>query len=168
MITPNITPSATNIIKARVGIIDDDPIAATVMRARLRILFPECSITIYDKPVVEPHLDVYFVDNDFGGNALATELLREIRKLNPDALVVAMSATLRSHTLKDLMNGGCNAVYDKNQSNTGDPVFEVMANYLKALSQTRSTHTRTPFTETVLSVRDLLHKWNQRLRRAGF
>ena len=47
-------PTTTSGIKARIGIIDDDPIAATVMRARLRIQFPECTITIYDKPVVEP------------------------------------------------------------------------------------------------------------------
>lgn len=167
--TPKNNAAANSFrITPQIGIIDDDPIAATVMRARLRIQFPECSITIYDKPVVEPHLDVYFVDNDFDGSALATELLSEIRKLNPNALVVAMSATLESDTLKALINGGCNAVYDKNQPRNGEPVFEVIGNYFDVLDRLRTAQTHSPFGRVVISLRDLLHEWNQRLRHAGF
>ena len=160
-------PKTSSGIKARIGIIDDDPIAATVMRARLRIQFPECTITIYDKPVVEPQLDVYFVDNDFNGSRLATQLLKEIRSLNPNALVVAMSSTLENDTLQELMNGGCNAVYDKNQPGNGEPVFQVIGNYLDVLNRLRTSQTRTPFSGVVVSLRDLLYEWNQRLRRAG-
>ena len=163
---PSQTTSPSS--QPNIGIIDDDPIAATVMRARLKIQFPNCQIRIYDQPVVDPQLDVYFVDNDFNGSALATELLGEIRALNPNALVIAMSATLGNETLQKLMNGGCNAVYDKNQPSNGEPVFEVIGNYLEVLNRLKNSPTRSPFSGVVTSLRDLLHEWNQRLRHAGF
>jgi DNA-binding NarL/FixJ family response regulator len=148
---------------ARIGIIDDDPIAAGCMRARLLQKFSPCSVTVYDEPVVTPTLDVYFVDNDFNGQRMATQLLREIRELNPNALVVAMSSTLEQPTLLALMNGGCNAVYDKNQPHDCDAVFEVIENYLSVLQRLRAGHTRNPFSGVVLSLRELLHEWNSRL-----
>ncbi len=148
---------------ARIGIIDDDPIAAGCMRARLQQSFPRTSVTIYNQPVVTPTLDIYFVDNDFDGKCMATTLLHEIRELNPNALVVAMSATLEQPTLLELMNGGCNAVYDKNHPHDCGAVFEVIENYLSVLERLRASHTRNPFGGVVLSLRELLHEWNIRL-----
>ncbi|MFT5825809.1 MAG: DNA-binding NarL/FixJ family response regulator, partial [Yoonia sp.] len=147
----------------RIGIIDDDPIAAGSMRARLLQKFSQCSVTVYDQPIVTPMLDVYCVDNDFNGQPMATTLLREIREQNPNALVVAMSSTLEQPTLLALMNGGCNAVYDKNKPHDCDAAFEVIANYLAVLQRLREGHTRTPFSGAVLSLRELLHEWNNRL-----
>jgi DNA-binding NarL/FixJ family response regulator len=153
---------------ARIGIIDDDPIAAGCMRTRLLQKFSQCSVTVYDEPIVTPMLDIYFVDNDFNGQRMATQLLREIRELNPNALVVAMSSTLEQSTLLALMNGGCNAVYDKNKPHECDAMFEVIENYLSVLQQLRVGHTRNPFRSVVLSLRELVHEWNNRLNKNNF
>lgn len=153
--------------KIKIGIIDDDPIAASFMAARLKLKFPESTVSSYAEPVVTPMLDVYFVDNDFNGQRMATTLLREIREVNPHALVVAMSSTLENETLQELMNGGCNAVYDKKRPQDGEAMFEVVGNYLQVLKQIRSNQTRRPFSGAVLSLHQLLQEWNQRLSKAG-
>lgn len=151
----------------KIGIIDDDPIAASFMAARLNLKFPESTVNSYSEPIVPPMLDVYFVDNEFNGQRMATKLLREIREMNPHALVVAMSSTLENETLQELINGGCNAVYDKNRPQDSQAIFEVIANYIQVLKQIRSSPTRRPFSGVVLSLRQLLQEWNQRLSKAG-
>lgn len=150
-----------------IGIIDDDPIAALSMRHRLNLKFPECTVNTYLEPIVTPMLDIYFVDNDFNGQAMATALLREIRELNPNALVVVMSSTLDNETLQKLMNGGCNAVYDKARPHDGEAVFDVIANYMQVLTQIRKSQTRNPFGRAITSLSELLKQWNQRLSNAG-
>ncbi len=169
MIAPNneITTAKAPSTRPTIGIIDDDPIAATVMRARLAIQFPQCAIEIYDQPIVTPMLNVYFIDNDFNGHRLATKLLKEIRQTNPNALVVAMSSTLENDTLKALINGGCNAVYDKNQPSNCDPVFEVIGNYINVLEQLEVMQQRNRFSSIAQSLRGLLQEWNTRLGKAG-
>lgn len=169
MNTPKSNSSRATISGAqiRIGIIDDDPVVALYMRRRLSMKFPESTVTTYSEPIVTPTLDIYFVDNDFNGQLMATALLSEIRKLNPNALVVAMSSTLDNETLQKLMNGGCNAVYDKNHPHDGEAVFEVVANYVQVLTQVRKGQTRNPFGRAVTSLSELLKQWNQRLSKAG-
>lgn len=154
--------------KAEIGIIDDDPVVSTFMQALLRRQFPECNVQVIHEPKAPPLLDVYFVDNDFEGRPMATILLTEIRKTNPNAMVVAMSACLEERTLRELMNGGCNAVYDKNHPEDSDTVFEVVRNYLHTLEQVGIKRSpRLAITKTVSSIRDLLSEWNQRLHIAN-
>ncbi|MFQ3224704.1 MAG: DNA-binding NarL/FixJ family response regulator [Lentimonas sp.] len=150
-----ITNQATPI--PHIGIIDSDRFAATVMRARLRMRFPGSDITIYKAPVLDRRLDVYFVDYDFHGSPRATQLLAQIRKMNPNALVVAMSSTLDNDTLKNVMDGGCDAFYDKNKPVNSEPVFEVIGNYLNVLNRPRSRQIRSPFTGTLNSFRKVFH-----------
>ena len=149
------------------GIIDDDPVAANCMSARLKLKYPDIAISIYSEPVVTPTLDVYFVDNNFNGQYMATKLLQEIRELNPNALVIAMSSSLNNETLQKLMNGGCNAVYDKNRPHESKAVFDVINNYLNVLNQVRGEAKRSPFGGAVQSLRELLKEWNARLSKAG-
>ena len=150
--------------RAKIGIIDDDSIVTAIMGARLRSHFPKCSVEIINEPKVPPMLDIYFVDNDFGGEFLATQILTDIRRLNPEALVVAISGSLKERTLRDLMNGGCNAVYDKNHPEDLAAIFQILQNYLGALAANHDARgSRSPFADTVESIRALLSEWNQRL-----
>lgn len=167
-VTPNAPkPKIKCNTSYQIGIIDDDPIAANFMRARLKNNFPTTSIAVSTDPVIPPMLDVYFVDNDFGGQALATALLQEIRELYPNSLVVVMSSTLEKEMLQNLMNGGCNAVYDKNRPDQSESVFEVVRNYLQVLEQVRASHMQNSFAAAFIALRELLHEWNQRLSKVG-
>lgn len=156
-----------SIAEVNIGIIDDDPIAALYMHRRLTMNFPESNVSTYLEPDIKQELDIYFVDNDFNGHPMAATLLQEIRKLNPNALVVAMSSTLDNQTLQKLMNGGCNAVYDKTRPHEGEAVFEVVSNYMRVMEQTRKGQTCNRFSRAASSLCELLRQWNQRLSSAG-
>ena len=92
-------------------IVDDDTIVTTVIQAHLQKHFPHATIKAVNAPIIEPGHDVYFIDNDFGGLHLATSLIMQIREIEPQALVLALSTTLSLHSLRKLVNQGCNAVY---------------------------------------------------------
>jgi DNA-binding NarL/FixJ family response regulator len=149
--------------RPRFYIIDDDPVVSKVMEARLLAQFPHSEITSTTDPVVTPDYHVYFVDNDFGGTKLATLLLRQIRELNPNALVIAMSSSLDQPALESLMNGGCNAIYNKNCPEQADEVFEVIENYTNIIRNKQSLNNRTPLRGIIHSLQALIQQWNQRL-----
>ena len=150
-----------NCVTLHISIIDDDPIASAVMKTRLTNQFPNSEIKTSKEPIVMPDCDVYFVDNDFGGKSLANVLLRQIRELNPNALVVAMSSTLDQDELEALINGGCNAIYNKNRAAQSKEVFEVVENYMNALKKQASN--RKPIRGIIHSIHDLIEQWNRRL-----
>ena len=149
--------------KPRFFIIDDDPIVSKVMEARLLAQFPHCEVTSTTQPVVAPDQHIYFVDNDFGGTKLATHLLRQIRELNPNALVIAMSSSLDLASLEELMNGGCNAIYNKSCPSQAKEVFEVIDNYTNIIKNTHSLNNGTPLRGIIHSLQALIKQWNQRL-----
>jgi DNA-binding NarL/FixJ family response regulator len=149
--------------KARFCIIDDDPIVSSVMKARLSAQFPDSIITSTTDPVVAPDHHVYLVDNDFGGTRLAVHLLRQIRELNPNALVIAMSSSLDQDALESLMNGGCNAIYNKSCPNQAKEVFEVIENYTNIIKNKHSLDHRAPLRGILHSLQALIKQWNQRL-----
>lgn len=125
--TPDQNPSP------RISVIDDDRFAATVMRARLRTRFPDTTISIAQTPTIDPEDDVYFIDNDFNGHLLALKLLSKIREVNSNALVIVMSAKLDNDILKELLNSGCDAVYDKNDPRNSETAFNLVADFLSEL-----------------------------------
>lgn len=151
----------------KIGIIDDDPIASICMSARLQTKFPKCTIDVYREPEVVPMLDAYFVDNDFNGQEMAINLLKGIRQQNPNALVIVMSSKLCNKTLKELMNGGCNAVYDKKNPQESEIVFEVLENYLQVVTSLKQSDPKKPLGGILVSIKELLHEWNARLNKAS-
>jgi DNA-binding NarL/FixJ family response regulator len=157
----NTQPVAT--FSPKLLIIDDDPVVTAVMKARLSNQFPACKIQTSKDPVVLPDCEIYLIDNDFNGQSLAIHLLRQIRKLNPNALVVAMSSTLNMVELERLMNGGCNAVYNKCQPQASKEVFEVISNYLNALKKQQQSNGKNRVIDVVHSLQELLAQWNKRL-----
>jgi DNA-binding NarL/FixJ family response regulator len=166
MKTQNITPpqkTGVNRFSLRISIIDDDPIASAVMKTRLANHFPNSSIETSKEPVITPNHDIYFVDNDFDGTSLATVLLRQIRELNPNALVVAMSSTLDQTELEALINGGCNAVYNKNRPAQSKEVFEVIENYIQVVQKQLQSTNGKPIRGIIHSLQDLMEQWNRRL-----
>ena len=150
-------------LQPRFFIIDDDPVIGNVMRARLTAHFPDCEITHTTEPVVAPNYHVYLVDNDFAGERLATHLLRQIRELNPNALVIAMSSSLDQKALEQLMNGGCNAIYNKASQSQAKEIFEVIENYLAIIKNRHLLDTEKPLRGVIQSLQGLIKQWNQRL-----
>ncbi len=156
---PVISPT----FQASFQIIDDDRISSVMMKTRLESQFPGIEIQLSNNPIILPNYDVYLIDNDFEGESLATTLLREIREINPNALVVAMSSTLDQSELECLVNGGCNAVYNKTRPTDSKPVFEVIENYLNVLQKLKKAKNGQSVSRVINSLQELIEQWNQRL-----
>jgi DNA-binding NarL/FixJ family response regulator len=154
-------------LSPRMAIIDDDPIVAKVMRIHLLNSFPDAIVDIFSDPMVEPNYDIYFLDNDFNGQLLGLRLLKEIRKLTPHALVVALSNTLDLETVTRLTNAGCNAVYNKRNPDKSDDARDVIRNYMAVLGQMRAREAGFSMSDVIHSMKRLLGEWNQRLAKSS-
>jgi DNA-binding NtrC family response regulator len=149
--------------RAKVLLIDDDLWFGRVFQVRFRSAFPDVELATTTEPKVEPGYSVYFVDNDFGGKSLAGELARQIRALDLDALIIAISANLDAVTLKTLINLGCNGAFDKSSPTSLQEVFAVVQKYLEARTNLEQEKTkRRGFASTISSIASLLTEWNRR------
>lgn len=145
-------------------LIDDDPVVTTVFKAHLNGSFPNALVEAINQPQAVPGFDVYFVDNDFDGEHLACDLITEIRQVEPQALIVALSSTVNLDTLQKLMNLGCNAIYSKRDPQASADARSVISNYLAILEKQNATsQSRGAFSSTVASLFELLGEWNRRL-----
>ena len=61
---------------------------------------------------------------------MAERLLNEIRVVNPDALVIAVSASLDADVLKSLLNLGCNGACDKSKLSDLEEMFRLVRRFI--------------------------------------
>lgn len=147
----------------KVLLMDDDVWFCRAFQARFKAAFPNVPIDTTQEPKPQPGYAVYFVDNDFGGRSLAGELARQIRALDLDALVIAISANLDAVTLKTLINLGCNGAFDKSAPNSLQEVFAVVQKYFEAQAKVQSEKSkRGGFASTINAIASLLTEWNRR------
>jgi|GEM_PF-1315244 len=145
-------------------IMDDDTVVTSVFKAHLGAHFPWVKIHVSNQPIAEPGYDVYFIDNNFDGKHLAAILIDQIRQLEPQALIVTLSATLDLNALRQLVNLGCNAVYSKQAPIESSDARRVIGNYLGIIDrQLTDSENRNSFSDTVSSLFQLLDAWNRRL-----
>jgi DNA-binding NarL/FixJ family response regulator len=90
-------------------------------------------------------------------------LLRKIRQVSPNALVVALSNTLDLETMEQLMNGGCNAVYNKRFPERSADARAVIRNYLEIVSGLKAGRAPGKITDVARSLRQLVSEMNKRL-----
>jgi DNA-binding NarL/FixJ family response regulator len=149
--------------RARVLLMDDDVWFTRAFQARFQAAFPSVDLVTTTEPKVQPGFAVYFVDNDFNGKAQAGELARQIRALDLDALIIAISGSLDAATLKTLINLGCNGAFDKSSPNSLQEVFAVVQKFFEARATLEQEKTkRRGFASTISSIASLLTEWNRR------
>lgn len=147
----------------KVLLMDDDIWFCRAFKARFQAAFPNVHIDTTTEPKVEPGYAVYFVDNDFGGQNLAGELSRQIRALDLDALIIAISANLDARTLQTLINLGCNGAFDKSSPGNLQEVFAVVDKYFEARANVeQEKKKRRGLASTISSIASLLTEWNRR------
>ena len=152
-------------MKYKIGIIDDDPIISATVSAVLRSHFADLEIETFEEPVIFPALDIYFIDNQFNGECYIENLLKEIREINPNALVIAMSATLNLELLERLMNNGCNATWNKKWEKR-EEILDIIQEYMNTLKRERDVQSK-GVNGSFHALRDLLSQWNKRLHRGS-
>jgi DNA-binding NarL/FixJ family response regulator len=151
----------------RVLVLDDDPMAAAMIKARIHQYLPGSHVQLEAQPKASPGYDIYFIDNDFDGQAMGHDLIEEVRRLAPRALVVAFSGTLDAALLRRLMNLGCDAVCDKSHPEEFPDALRTVRDYVDLLEvEARpNQNARLGLVDLVQSLRGLLKDWNRRLDR---
>ena len=151
--------------RPKILVLDDDPIVTTIISQHLKVTFPTATVSVSNRPVVEPGFNIYFIDNDFDGEQMAASLLDDVRECAPHALVVAMSTTLNLDDLQSLVNRGCNVVYNKRRPQDSKDAQEVIEKYISILEESHLQKRKTDFIDLLRSIKELLKQWNQRLSR---
>lgn len=147
----------------KVLIMDDNPIITAVMEEHLRVFFPSMKTSITHEPDAKANFDIYFVDNDFDGEHKGTDLVKEIREIAPNSLIVALSNTLDLEELSEMLNHGCNLIYDKRNPISSKSAREVIQNYLNLLEEQKIQSNKNKLQGAVQSIQHLLSSWNSRL-----
>ena len=147
----------------RALLLDDDPLFAAGFRRRFRIAFPDAELETRTEPRVDGDFDLYFLDNQFDGEELAERLLNQVRVVNPDALVIAVSATLDADILKSLLNLGCNGACDKSKLSDLEEMFRLVRRFIHHRQLEQPRRSRGGLMSAIRSITDLLREWNARL-----
>lgn len=144
--------------QVRVLVVDDDDLALGMLKYRLDAAFPDFEIETTTDPSSVGTQDIFLIDNEFDGVALGPTLGREIRRNNPDALVVAFSSTLDKDVLMGLLNSGCDGACDKSDPGEFDRLVDIMRDYSE-----RRRNERKGVGGVLRSMTELLKMWNSRL-----
>ena len=146
-------------------VLDDDPVLLKLLEIRINRQFPDITVECRQRPVAVGVYDVYILDNDFQGRPLAADLAEEIKKNQPHSLVLALSGTLCSNTLRRLINCGCDGAFDKSAPSEINALILVIDKFLKNLRSESSTNQPGPLRviETVRAISRLIEDWNHRL-----
>ncbi len=143
-------------------LVDDDPFALEHLELLLSSRFPVLAIEKRTTPDVSGAFDFYFLDNDFEGRRLASELAQSVRAERPRATIVAFSGVLDVDTLKRLINVGCDGVCDKEDPGSWRPILEIMDQRLLALAAKHKGSTFGGVRNAAFSIQRLLADWNRR------
>jgi len=149
----------------RLAIVDDDPFTVGILKNALCKKFPDLEIAGIADPVAPAGFDVYIVGKDFEGNSAGADVVRRIRSISPDSLVLAYSAQLDSEFLREMIHERCDAAFDKGR-------LEDLASMTKKIERHLATgqtaeQTVTGFKSTLKSITSLMREWNMRISNTG-
>jgi DNA-binding NarL/FixJ family response regulator len=151
--------------KYRIAIIDDDPFVVAHLNQAFRKRMPDVVVEGIAEPVAPAGYDVYVVDRDFYGQAHGREVMRRVRAVAPQSLVLAYSAYNDREFLRSLLREGCAGAFDKGSLEELDNMIEMIAGHLaKDRGQIRAAR---GFGETVQAISSLVREWNLRLAMSG-
>lgn len=143
----------------RALLLDDDEYALDFLRAVLEERYPGLAIESRLEPDPDGEYDLYFLDDDFDGVRLASELARRIRRNRPRALILAFSASLDAPTLRELLAAGCNGVCDKKVRTDMPRMLQALDRCVEALDAGTAVRPE----GTLRTFRELFREWNRRL-----
>ena len=149
----------------RIAIIDDDPFVVAYLRQAFGKHLPDVEVEGISEPVAPAGFDVYVVDREFDGEAQGREVVRRIRAVAPQSLVIAYSAHLDREFLRSLLREGCAGAFDKGSLEELDNMIAIIADHLA--TDTSENGPLRSFGETVRAISSLVREWNLRLANNG-
>lgn len=154
-----------NTQQSRIAIIDDDPFVTAHLERNFSQRIPNAEVIGISNPIAPIGFDVYIVDREFGGDSCGRDLVKRVKKVAPNSLVVAYSAFLDRDFLRSLVLQDCEGAFDKGSLEELDKMTTLIEQFLETgeLPKMTSKSSR----GTVRSILDLLREWNIRLSRNG-
>lgn len=147
--------------QTRALILDDDRWIGELLRAQLQRSRPSIEAVLRTEPDCSGEFDIYFVDNCFCGQGLATELVHEIRRDHPNALIVVFSGKLDRPDLINLIRADCDLVCEKHAPNALASMLRDVQRLL--LAPRRTKHRRRSLGGTIRGLADLIYQLNSKL-----
>ncbi|MCR9247380.1 MAG: hypothetical protein NXI31_20310 [bacterium] len=141
-------------------ILDDDPWMGELLKTRLEQAIPRLDVTLRTDPDTTGRFDLFVVDNRFDDMAMATALVRDIRRQQPDALIVVFSAELSRGDLIELVSCDCDLVFEKGQPEALRQAIEDIGRLL--LNPPRDGEPRRGISSTIRALADLVYQLNRR------
>jgi len=142
-------------------ILDDDPDSIAFIKWYLGEHFPRLRVAAGTEATAAKGFDIYYIDNNFDGQAKAVELVRSLRETESHALVIAYSATLDTKTYKSLLNAGCNGAVEKGCVSDMAVLGRLTKDYIEEQASLEKTEKSHGLRGTVQSMAQLVGQWNR-------
>ncbi|MEM1186131.1 MAG: response regulator [Planctomycetota bacterium] len=143
-----------------IQIIDDDHWCGEAIIAFLIDEVPNARFDNKAAPEADDGRDVYIVDNEFEDGDHGIDLVRSIRRRNPDATIVLCTATHDRIDARTAMNAGCNALIEKGSTPGREELREIVRRHV----ETRAAATAESKWRAVLGdVKSIISAWNARM-----
>ena len=151
--------------KPSVLVLDDDPLLLKMISMKIQRRLPPLDVATTERPFAVCSYDIYILDNDFRGRTLAADLAEAIVEQQPDSLVLALSGTLDTQTLKRLINCGCAGAFDKGQPAEIDAMIDHIQARLSGENpgDDAARNHRGGVGGTARAISTLIRDWNRRL-----
>ena len=143
-----------------IQIIDDDHWCGEAIIAFMIDQVPEARYETKTTPEPDDGRDIYIVDNEFEDGDHGVEIIRTIRRRNPDATIVMCTATRDRVNAQEAMNAGCNAMVEKGSARGREQMREVIRRHIES----RCIAVEGPVWRSVLAdVKSIINAWNTRM-----
>lgn len=149
----------------RIAIIDDDPFVIEHLLKDLGDKFPQAEVVGIRNPIAPAGFDVYIIDREFDHESFGHELVRRVKKVAPNSLVIAYSAFLDRNFLRSLVLENCEGAFDKGSLEELEKMTVFIGRYLEG-GLTENTGAMSSL-GTIRTIFDLVREWNTRLSRNG-
>lgn len=144
----------------RIQIIDDDYWCAEAIKAMIFEISDEFAFEYTPEPEPIDGCDIYIIDNEFGEQDHAEQLVRRVRDSNPDAMIMICSGTMDRVRYKELINCGCDVAIEKGSVPDRDVMMVAIGRYVLTC---KSKGYGVNLTRVVQDVKQILASWNKRL-----
>ena len=150
---------------ARIAIIDDDPFVLKHLTHTFSQRLPDVGTVGLSDPIAPVGYDVYIIDREFGERSCGLDLIKRVKKLAPNSLVIAYSAFLDRDYLRSLVMEHCEGAFDKGSLEELEKMVALIESHIETLQPGNAASVSSR--NTVRSIIELVREWNTRISQNG-
>lgn len=150
---------------ARIAIIDDDPFVLKHLTHTFSQRLPDVETVGLSDPIAPAGYDVYIIDREFADQSRGLELIKRVKRLAPNSLVIAYSAFLDRDYLRSLILEHCEGAFDKGSLEELEKMIKLIEGHLEEAHTGAAA--RVSSRNTVRSIIELVREWNIRIAQNG-